>query len=99
MNEAATQQTVVTDCLNNGLTLGNGSCVQTSTSSDLTTPGKPEITLGAVGAASTIVATFGNHANTNIKDSTLTWTLDASGAWSCATTVDAKYAPASCPGA
>ncbi|MFC3650348.1 pilin [Dyella humi] len=97
MGEAGDQKVVVEDCLNNGGTLGTGSCQETASSSDLLNPSKPVITLGAAGAQSTIVATFGNHANTAIATNTLTWTRTGSGSWSCATTVNAKYAPTSCP--
>jgi type IV pilus assembly protein PilA len=108
MGEAGDQKVVVEDCLNNNLlTVGtaSGDCISTASSSDLlgtATPGvatTPQITSPLVaGAGNTIVATFGDHANTNLTGKTLTWTRTGSGSWSCATTVSAKYAPTSCPG-
>ena len=44
-----------------------------------------------------IVATFGAKASAPVTDGTLTWTRLNTGAWSSATTVDAKFAPAGCP--
>jgi type IV pilus assembly protein PilA len=51
-------------------------------------------------ATSTIVATFGNNASTDLKatPNTVTWLRDASGGWTCTTTAKNKYAPSSCPG-
>ncbi len=46
---------------------------------------------------STIGAKFGNSAAATLKDKTMTWTRTPAGSWSCATTVDAKYAPNGCP--
>jgi type IV pilus assembly protein PilA len=111
MGEAGDQKVVVEDCLNNGATgttvnltanTGDPSCIETAASSDLqddstTPPGVPTITLGNSTTSSKIQATFGRHANTNISGDTLTWTRNASGTWTCATTVSANYAPASCP--
>ena len=48
----------------------------------------------------TIAATFGQSAAKTLQtegENTLTWTRTADGAWSCATTVPAKYAPTGCP--
>lgn len=60
--------------------------------------GYPVVTMPAdANAKATIVATFGNNAATTLANKTLTWTRDVNGTWTCATTVDAKYAPASCP--
>ncbi|MCT6698441.1 pilin [Rheinheimera sp. 4Y26] len=48
--------------------------------------------------ASTIVCTLQN-APTQVNGKTITWTRNpTSGAWTCATTADAKYAPKTCPG-
>ena len=104
MGEAGDQKVVVEDCLNNGGTLGTGSCQETAASSDLldqtVNSGTPTIVLGGQGAQSTITAKFGNHANTQISGKTLIWTRNITGGtWSCSTTVTSKYAPTSCPGA
>lgn len=48
-------------------------------------------------AESTLIATFGNSASGALTTTTLTWTRDANGSWTCGTTVDAKYAPSGCP--
>jgi type IV pilus assembly protein PilA len=109
MGETGDQKVVVEDCLNNGAsatTLVPGtanandtSCIETATSSDLlasaTNSGVPEISLGTT--TSTIISTFGDHANTVISGSTLTWTRNSSGAWTCATNVASQYAPGGCP--
>lgn len=65
----------------------------------VTGSGFPQVTLNTTGAA-TIVATFGNNASADLKTSkaTLTWTRSTAGAWTCATTAAAKYAPTGCPG-
>lgn len=52
---------------------------------------------GAGTGQAQIVATFGNNAATTLAGSTLTWSRDANGTWTCSTNVTAKYAPASCP--
>lgn len=62
--------------------------------------GVPEVVISP-SANSTIIATFGANAAgtlTAAPAKTLTWTRDANGSWSCATTAPAKYAPAGCPG-
>lgn len=43
-----------------------------------------------------IAATFGGSASSAITGETLTWSRDENGSWSCATTVDPKYAPSGC---
>ncbi len=43
-----------------------------------------------------IEATFGGSASSAINNKTLTWTRNNEGSWSCATTVDPKYAPSGC---
>jgi type IV pilus assembly protein PilA len=61
--------------------------------------GYPQVSLGSAPTSSdaTIIAKFGNAAAQAIKGATVTWTRDAaSGAWTCATTVAAKYAPTGC---
>ena len=47
----------------------------------------------------TITATFGNNAAKTLATQELEWTRTPAGAWSCATTVEAKFAPAGCPAA
>lgn len=60
--------------------------------------GYPAVTMPKdANSQATIEAKFGNNAATTLAGKTLTWTRDVNGTWTCATTVDAKYAPASCP--
>ncbi len=47
-------------------------------------------------ATSTIAGDFGNGAATAIKGKKLTWSRDVNGSWTCASTVDVKYAPNGC---
>lgn len=47
-------------------------------------------------ANSTLTGTFGNSAAQAINGKTFTWTRTPEGAWSCATNVEAKYAPSGC---
>lgn len=56
------------------------------------------VTIPDSGAAS-IVATFGNNASAALKQNNgdkLTWARDTAGAWSCTTTVAAKFRPSGC---
>ncbi|MDO4699950.1 MAG: pilin [Moraxella sp.] len=61
--------------------------------------GYPQATLANTGVA-TIVATFGNSAASALQPSgtgaTLTWSRDAEGTWTCATTAEMKYRPNGC---
>ena len=51
------------------------------------------VTFGGNAAATTLVATFSTGASIPLQTSTLTWSRAAdTGAWTCVTTVDAKYA-------
>jgi type IV pilus assembly protein PilA len=47
-------------------------------------------------ATATIGGTFGNNAAVTLNNKTLTWSRTAEGSWSCASTVDTKYAPNGC---
>lgn len=98
MGEAGDLKAAVEDCVNSNATNWGApaSCVNTSTSSDLLNPAKPVVSNW--GVTPTITATFGQHANAALStgSQTLTWTRTASGAWHCASTVSAKYVPASC---
>ncbi len=60
--------------------------------------GYPQATINANGTAN-IVSTFGKHAATSLTQAgtnTLTWTRDATGTWTCGTTVEQKYRPNCC---
>jgi len=93
---AATQQ-AATDCnlqatassILTGAAQGNGSAAPTGT-------GYPIVTFGT---PSTIVATFGSGAATALTtngSNTLTWSRDADGTWTCASTVNDKYRAKGC---
>ncbi len=89
----------------------NTTCDPNATGSDILTgatqgsivlaanTGVPQISTPLSGtAANTITATFGNNASATINGMTVTWTRNAAGTWTCATSVPNKYAPQSCPG-
>lgn len=60
--------------------------------------GAPEATFdNAEGTEVTMVSTFGNNASSGLRGKTLTWKRDASGSWTCFTSVETKYAPPGCP--
>ena len=112
IDETTSQKLVVEDCLNNGtLTIGaaTGECNPTANASDiLTGQAQNGATLPAntgvpvlddpLTTTAKITSTLGNHASAAVKDSTVILTRTADGAWSCAFSGAAKYAPASCPG-
>lgn len=106
MGETSAVKTAVETCLNEGKT-ATGTCPLGITKSDIQTI-KVAGTAAVAGAnnpadlteTTTIEATFANNAAATLKKtpSTLTWTRDANGSWSCATTAEAKYKPAGCSG-
>jgi len=55
-----------------------------------------QVTIDLASNTASIAATFGGSASSAIINRTLTWARDANGSWSCATTVDPKYAPSGC---
>ena len=46
--------------------------------------------------SATIVGEFGTNAATTLVGSSLTWSRDAAGTWTCFTDVEAKYRPTGC---
>ena len=59
--------------------------------------GGVDVTIADDGAsASSIGGTFGNGAAAAVATKTLTWTRDVNGSWTCASSVDGKYAPNGC---
>lgn len=60
--------------------------------------GAPVATMAADGSG-TLVAKFGGNANPKLTstNSTLTWTRDSDGSWTCTTTVDPTFVPGGCP--
>mgnify|MGYP000117826754 CR=1 FL=1 len=110
MQEAGAVKTAAEACINDGrLVIGTaaGQCDPGATGSNLLTgaaqagpalpagTGVPQVTDPLV-AASTIQATFGNNAAAVLQAETLTWTRDATGSWTCATTVDDNLKPTGC---
>ncbi|QOF82833.1 MULTISPECIES: pilin [unclassified Pseudomonas] len=62
-------------------------------------PGAGQGTAGVTNPLTTtsvITATFGNNAAAVLGNATLTWTRDANGGWTCATTAPANLRPAGC---
>lgn len=104
MGETAAVKTAVESCLNEGKT-GIGECALGVTASNIQSTkvdGAAPDTNGDNAAVltetSTIEATFDQNAAANLKStsSTLTWTRDGNGSWTCATTAADKYKPAGC---
>jgi type IV pilus assembly protein PilA len=95
MGETGSLRTAVETCVLDGKL--TAACETGGTASNLLVPAIPVHTLNADGTA-TIVATFGNNAAADLKTtpSTLTWTRDATGAWTCTTTAAVKYKPTGC---
>lgn len=58
--------------------------------------GAPQATLADSGIAS-IEASFGNSASAPLKGKKVTWSRDAGGTWTCASTAEGKYNPPACP--
>ena len=91
-----------------GATAAAGDCVVDATASTVQTgavqgsgtaapAGTGYSQVASLGTApATITATFGNGAATALATKTLTWSRDANGGWTCASTVDDKYKPRGC---
>lgn len=106
MAETGALKTAYETCLNDGQTAASA-CSMGFTGSDIISMTAPLTTTAGTAPTSqtntaaltttgTIAASFANHASASINAKTITWTRAASGAWSCATTVDAKYKPTGC---
>jgi len=108
MGETSSVKTAVETCLNEGKDAAS-KCDLGITASNIQattvggTPSAPNAdgtNQAALTEATKIVATFGTGAAKTLQETgknTLTWTRDATGTWKCSTTVQSKYAPASCP--
>ena len=103
MSETSAVRTAVETCLLDGLTAADCNIGWTNSNligqSTAAAPGQDGLTITypASGGVASIVATFGGNAATALKDKTLTWARSDQGSWTCATTVDKKFAPAGCP--
>jgi type IV pilus assembly protein PilA len=109
MGETGAIRTAIENCMMNGV--AEADCALGWTESNLLGEGGVDVNdqAGLVvgytladGTAS-IAATFGANASSAIQGQSLTWTRagnddadNAPGSWSCATTVEQKYAPAGC---
>lgn len=104
MSETGSLKTVIETCILDGKTAAN--CELGWTNSNLL--GSTAEKTGQDGLKITyptsntdpakIEGKFGGSAALTLKDKTLTWTRSAEGAWSCGTTVEAKFKPAGCSG-
>ena len=108
MGETSSVKTAVETCINEGKTavdkcdLGiTASNIQATTVGGTPAAPKADGTNAAeLTEATKIIATFGTGAAKTLQENsknTLTWTRDNTGTWKCSTTVQSKYAPASCP--
>jgi len=106
MSETGALKTVIETCILDGKTAAN--CQLGWTNSNLlgaestaASTGQTGLTItypGSATEAAKIEGKFGGSAALTLKDATLTWTRSAAGAWSCGTTVEAKFKPAGCSG-
>lgn len=110
MGETAGQKEAVEDCLNRGVTItGPGGCEGTANASTLLADGGNLLNGGAPpagtgvpvlafgpGNTATLTATFGNGATMVSHGSTLVWSRDGSGTWTCTTNVPAGRRPPGC---
>ena len=104
MSETASLKTVVETCILDGKTAAN--CELGWTNSNLLGAASTAASTGQTGLTITypadatadakINAKFGGSAALKLKDETLTWTRTPEGAWSCGTSVEAKFKPAGC---
>jgi len=112
VSETGAQKTAVEDCVLNGkVTAGatDADCKGTATGSNLltggntvngaapTTGGAPVLAFTGTTGVATLTSSFGNSAAAALSGKKVRWSRDADGTWTCATDVDAKYAPNSCP--
>jgi type IV pilus assembly protein PilA len=107
MGETGALKTAYETCLNDGKTVA-AACDLGATSSGIlsytapltSTAGQPfaaaPTNTAVLATNGTISATFAGGAAATLKDRTITWTRTDDGSWTCASTVDAKYAPVSC---
>ena len=109
MGETSAVKTAVETCLLDGLAAADcnigwtkSNLLGVATTTNESTEEKTgqtglTITYPTSGGAASIQATFGGNAATAINGKTLTWSRSEEGSWTCATTVDKKFAPAGCP--
>ncbi len=94
MGELGALRTSVETCVLDGKV--TNACDLGSTPSNLLSA-TPVLVIGSNITNTTITGTFGSSAAQAIATRTLIWTrTPTTGAWTCSTTVDAKYRPAGC---
>lgn len=93
VGETAAYKTAIEDCLAQGTTGADCTNAPETIESDF------NAIANTVAEEATIVGTLGDQAPTAVQTQTVTWTRDGEGAWTCAFSGDAKYAPKSCAGA
>ena len=95
MGELGALRTSVETCVLDGKTTAQ--CELGSTPSNLLTAAGPVLVIGAAGANTTITGVFGTNAAQAIATQNLVWIrAPATGAWTCSTSVEAKYKPTGC---
>ena len=107
MSESGSMKTAIETCLLDGKTAADCEIGWThsnllagaSTAADTGQEGLVITYPAAADEEAVITATFGGNAAVTLVDSTLAWTRDTDGAWSCSTDVEEKYRPAGCSGA
>ncbi len=109
MAEAGAMKTAVEVCILEGkatVGIAAGECDPQATGSTILTgatqgnpiaanTGVPQVASLAA-APTTITATFGNSAAQTLATQTLIWSRDATGTWTCTTTVAANFKPKGC---
>lgn len=90
VGETGSLKSVIEDCF----AQGEDTCPAAALTSQL---GKITVKLNPA-ATSTVEGALTNGP-TSVKNATVTWSRDANGVWTCATTADDKYKPSTCKGA
>jgi type IV pilus assembly protein PilA len=100
MSELGGLKTAVENCLLEGK---DTTCELGATASNLLgaspaqgVPTGMTVDIDLAASTASIQGEFGGSAASILNTKTLTWSRNAAGTWSCATTVDAKYKPAGC---
>lgn len=81
-------------------TIQTGNNTTTGAAPTDTNTGYPQVTITAGTGVVAIAGTFGNGAAADLKiagQNQVVWNRDATGSWTCASTVLKKYAPNGCP--
>ena len=90
---AGTGATAATTC-SLGATASN---IQGAAVTNPVVVGIPVVSIDGATNVASITGKFGQNAASTLTNKTVVWSRSDQGSWTCATTVDAKYAPAGCP--